>query len=119
MNRITTLAAIALSFAAAGSAFADDITIDHTPFVSQMTRAQVQQELVAVPEGRQPLEQQLQADHRSTVLDRSRARAGRTERRPRQRRTGRDGRRGQRLGLPGQGTPDRCPVAGHPGRTNP
>ena len=54
MNRITTLAAIALSFAAAGSAFADDITIDHTPFVSQMTRAQVQQELVQFQKGANP-----------------------------------------------------------------
>ena len=54
MNRITSLAAIALSFAAAGSAFADDITIDHTPFVSQMTRAQVQQELVQFQKGANP-----------------------------------------------------------------
>jgi len=54
MNRITTLAAIALSFAAAGSAFADDITIDHTPFVSQKSRADVQQELAQFQKGANP-----------------------------------------------------------------
>ena len=43
MNR-TTLAAIAL-FAAAGSAAADDITVDNTTFVSGKTRAEVQAEL--------------------------------------------------------------------------
>lgn len=45
MNRTTTIAAIALSFAAAGSAFADDITIDNTPFQSTKTRADVQAEM--------------------------------------------------------------------------
>jgi hypothetical protein len=47
MNRISTLAAIALSFAAAGSAFADDITIDNAQHVSTLTRAQVDAERVA------------------------------------------------------------------------
>jgi len=45
MNRITRIAAIALSFAAAGSAFADDITIDPVQHQSLKTRAQVQAEL--------------------------------------------------------------------------
>ncbi len=45
MNRITRIAAIALSFAAAGSAFADDITIDPVQHQSLKTRAQVQTEL--------------------------------------------------------------------------
>jgi hypothetical protein len=38
--------AFVLVFAAAGTAFADDITIDNTPFISTATRAQVQAELV-------------------------------------------------------------------------
>ena len=45
MNRITRIAAIALSFAAAGSAFADDITIDPVQHQSLKSRAQVQTEL--------------------------------------------------------------------------
>ncbi len=45
MNRIQTLAAIALSFAAAGTAFADDITIDTAQHLSLKSRADVQQEL--------------------------------------------------------------------------
>jgi hypothetical protein len=36
---------LALAAAAAGNAFADDITIDPTPFVSTQSRAQVQAEL--------------------------------------------------------------------------
>ena len=43
MNRNITLAAI-LAVAATG-AFADDISVDTTPFVSTTTRAQVQAEL--------------------------------------------------------------------------
>ena len=45
MNRITRIAALALTVAAAGSAFADDITIDTTPQTSLKTRAEVQGEL--------------------------------------------------------------------------
>ena len=45
MNRITRIAALALTVAAAGSAFADDITIDTTPQTSLKTRAEVQVEL--------------------------------------------------------------------------
>ena len=37
---------LVLAAAAAGNAFADDITIDTTPFVSSKTRAEVQAELV-------------------------------------------------------------------------
>ena len=44
MNRNTTLIALALAAASTG-AFADDITIDTTPFVSTKSRAQVMQEL--------------------------------------------------------------------------
>ena len=44
MNRKTFSAALIL-VAAAGSAFADDITVDNTPFVSSRTRAEVQAEL--------------------------------------------------------------------------
>lgn len=39
------LAAAALVIAATGNAWADDITIDTTPFVSQKSRAEVQAEL--------------------------------------------------------------------------
>ena len=46
MNRITRIAAIALSFAAAGSAFADDITVDPVQHQSLKSRAEVQAELV-------------------------------------------------------------------------
>ncbi|WBY03311.1 DUF4148 domain-containing protein [Ramlibacter tataouinensis] len=45
MNRKIALALA--TFVAAGSAFADDITIDPTPFQSTATRAQVQAELAA------------------------------------------------------------------------
>jgi len=45
MNRITRIAAIALSFAAAGTAFADDITIDTTPHASLKSRGDVQAEM--------------------------------------------------------------------------
>jgi hypothetical protein len=44
MNRKSLVAALALA-AAAGSALADDITIDTTPFVSTKTRAEVRAEL--------------------------------------------------------------------------
>jgi len=44
MNRYAIAIALA-TIAAAGQAFADDITIETTPFVSTATRAQVQQEL--------------------------------------------------------------------------
>ncbi len=44
MNRKTLSAALIL-VAAAGSAFADDITIETTPFVGSRTRAEVQAEL--------------------------------------------------------------------------
>jgi len=47
MNRIASLAAIALSFAAAGSAFADDITIDNAQHLSTKSRAEVNAERVA------------------------------------------------------------------------
>lgn len=43
MNR--TLAAVALSLVAVSSAYADDITIDNTPFVSTLSRAQVNAQL--------------------------------------------------------------------------
>jgi histidinol-phosphate/aromatic aminotransferase/cobyric acid decarboxylase-like protein len=54
MNRITRLAAITLSLAAAGSAFADDITIDTDVHNSIATRAQVQQELAQFKRGANP-----------------------------------------------------------------
>lgn len=43
MNKLTFIAAIAI--AAAGSAWADDITIDNTVFVATKTRAEVKSEL--------------------------------------------------------------------------
>jgi hypothetical protein len=45
---ITTTAAAALAFAAIASsnAYADDITVDNTPFVSSKTRAEVQAEVM-------------------------------------------------------------------------
>lgn len=43
MNRIAL--ALVLATAAAGNAFADDITVDTTPFRSSVTHAQVQAEL--------------------------------------------------------------------------
>jgi hypothetical protein len=46
MNRnIASALVLAFSAVAAGSAFADDITIDTTPFVSTKTRAEVQADL--------------------------------------------------------------------------
>ncbi len=45
MNRIARIAAVALTFAAAGSAFADDITIDTVAHQSLKTRAEVRAEL--------------------------------------------------------------------------
>jgi len=44
MNRKLALAIVAASFAA-GNAFADDITVDTTPFTSTKSRAEVQAEL--------------------------------------------------------------------------
>jgi hypothetical protein len=44
MNRNIALAAL-FAIAVSGNAFADDITIDTTPFVSSRTRAEVQSEL--------------------------------------------------------------------------
>ena len=52
MNRIATIAAFALSFAAAGSAFADDITIDTAQHQSTKTRAEVQAELASFKQQR-------------------------------------------------------------------
>ena len=49
MNKLTTIAAIAIAIAAtgsAGSAFADDITIDTQTFVSTRTRADVKAEML-------------------------------------------------------------------------
>ena len=45
MNRTIATLAVALAAATAGTAFADDITIDTTPFNSTKTRAEVQAEL--------------------------------------------------------------------------
>ncbi|MDB5900915.1 MAG: hypothetical protein JWP22_617 [Ramlibacter sp.] len=45
MNRTLSLTVAAAACALIGNAFADDITIDPTPFVSSRTRAEVQQEL--------------------------------------------------------------------------
>ncbi|MBX3654824.1 MAG: DUF4148 domain-containing protein [Ramlibacter sp.] len=45
MNRNIATLAIALAAVTAGNAFADDITIDTTPFTSTKTRAEVQAEL--------------------------------------------------------------------------
>jgi hypothetical protein len=42
----TRSALIVLALAAAGSAFADDITIDNTPFVSTLSRGEVMAQLV-------------------------------------------------------------------------
>ena len=49
MNKLNTVAAIAIAIAAtgsAGSAFADDITIDTQTFVSTRTRAEVKAEML-------------------------------------------------------------------------
>lgn len=46
----TAAAALALAAVASGNAYADDITIDTTPFVSAKTRAEVQAELLAQPQ---------------------------------------------------------------------
>ncbi len=45
MNKLSFIAALSIA-AAAGSAWADDITIDNTPFVSTKTRAEVKAELL-------------------------------------------------------------------------
>lgn len=45
MNRKIATALIVAAAAVAGNAFAEDITIDHTPFQSVKTRAEVQAEL--------------------------------------------------------------------------
>lgn len=42
----TAAAAVALAAISAGKAYADDITIDNTPFVSSRSRAEVQAELL-------------------------------------------------------------------------
>lgn len=55
MNAITRIAAVAaFSFAAAGSAFADDITLDNTTHQSLKTRAEVQAELAQFKKGANP-----------------------------------------------------------------
>jgi hypothetical protein len=48
MNRKLATALVLAAAAAAGNAFADDITIDSTPFVSSKTRAEVQAEAAQV-----------------------------------------------------------------------
>ena len=49
MNRkLATALVLAAAAAGAGNAFADDITIDSTPFVSSKTRAEVQAEAAQV-----------------------------------------------------------------------
>lgn len=45
MNRHFALSLVVAAAAAAGNAFADDITVDTTPFVSSRSRAEVQAEL--------------------------------------------------------------------------
>lgn len=45
MNRNIASVLVITAAAVAGNAFADDITIDHTPFVGGKTRAEVQAEL--------------------------------------------------------------------------
>lgn len=52
MNRIARIAAIALTFAAAGSAFADDITVDGTQHQSLKSRADVRAELAQFQAGK-------------------------------------------------------------------
>lgn len=47
MNRYLAVSLLALAAAAASPAFADDITVDTTPFVSTRSRAEVQAELAA------------------------------------------------------------------------
>jgi hypothetical protein len=46
----TAAAAVALAAIASGNAYADDITIDNTPFVSSRTRAEVQAEVMGQSE---------------------------------------------------------------------
>ena len=46
----TAAAALAVAAIASGNAYADDITIDTTPFVSTKSRAEVQAELLGQPE---------------------------------------------------------------------
>jgi cytochrome c556 len=73
MNRITTtLATIALTFAAAGSAFADDITMDTANHASLKTRAEVQQELAQFKKGANPWSTSYNVNA-STQSERSRA----------------------------------------------
>lgn len=48
MNRKLATALVLAAAAAAGNAFADDITVDTTPFVSARSRAEVQTELTQV-----------------------------------------------------------------------
>ena len=45
----TAAAALVLAALASGNAYADDITIDTTPFVSSKSRAEVRAELMAMP----------------------------------------------------------------------
>ena len=45
MNRNIAFAFVLATAAAAGTAFADDITVETTPFVSTMTRAEVRAEM--------------------------------------------------------------------------
>ncbi len=49
MGTATLAAALAVVAIASGPAYADDITIDKTPFVSTMTRADVRAELMSGP----------------------------------------------------------------------
>jgi hypothetical protein len=46
----TAAVAVALAAIASGKAYADDITVDKTPFVSSKTRAEVQAELISTPQ---------------------------------------------------------------------
>lgn len=68
MNAIARIAAVTLSLAAAGSAFADDITIDTTVHQSLKSRAQVAQELAQFKQGVNPWASSynLFAQHKST-----------------------------------------------------
>lgn len=57
MNRFVIASLVAIAAAAASPAFADDITIDTTPFASSRTRADVQAELVRFKQGVNPWSQ--------------------------------------------------------------
>lgn len=48
----TAAAAVAVAALGPAKAYADDITIDTTPFVSSKSRAEVQAELMRQPDGR-------------------------------------------------------------------